>query len=401
MSYRSYVKVGRRAEHAGRFTKNINPNESVDGGLNRPPIMTDDLNPPKDYPDQGPLENGDFWVDTNGGLHIYKNRQWNKIRVYTDSVLPDTDAPLGSQKEVGQTILGIETPTGEMYLSQKEFNAWTYDTIIELEEEIDTLAPTVERGKWTFNVAGTVANKGQFALYDGTVGNGNPTKVLQDAQSIWLNQLDIDGTVHGFASVRPGDLIEIFVEGSPEYGLYSVYGAPQDNTSGPSSYWAFGLKLIRTLSDNAELSNGSVCRFKIFNPPSGGEASEYILKGGDKVEGELWWGPYKPAADGNPAQNSFSGINVYARAGGTKHLLYVSTGGTYSPEELSTDVDPTVGKSITNKKYVDAQVTAVQKSLSEPLTEAVKSLKDLQARNDLQNVQIKDLTARLAALENP
>ena len=65
--------------------------------------------------------------------------------------------------------------------------------------------------------------------------------------------------------------------------------------------------------------------------------------------------PYKPAANGNPAENGFNGITVYARAGGTKHLLYVNTGGTYSPEELSTDVAPTFGKSITNKAYVDGK----------------------------------------------
>ena len=237
--------------------------------------------------------------------------------------------------------------------------------IIELEEEIDALAPSIDRGKWTFNAVGTVANKGQFTLYDGTIGNGNPTKVFQDAKSIWLNELDNDGTVHGFGNVRPGDLIEIFVDGSPEYGLYSVYGLPEDNSQGPSSYWALGLSFIRTLNDGDELTNGQVCRFKIFNPPSGGEGSEYILRSGDKVEGELSWSPYKPEADGNPAENVYSGIKVYARAGGTNVLLHAGTGGKYSPEELSTDVAPTTGKSITNKAYVDSTVNEAVEAINE------------------------------------
>ena len=343
---------------------------------------TVDLSPTPPLKPGGPSD-GDLWFNTSPDdptLYIYSEDTGTWIPAVSVSALEERVAENEAlQIEIVQRLQANEVLTN---FHSGEITSIKGD-IIELEEEINTLAPTVERGKWTFNIAGTVANKGQFTLYDGTVGNGNPTKVFQDAQSIWLNQLDIDGTVHGFASVRPGDLIEIFVEGSPEYGLYSVYGAPQDNTSGPSAYWAFGLSFIRTLSDNAELSNGSICRFKIFNPPSGGEASEYILKGGDKVEGELRWNPYKPAADGNPAQNSFSGINVYARAGGTKHLLYVNTGGTYSPEELSTDVAPTVGKSITNKQYVDETSTAAVEPLISGMHQAIlgaTNFEDLKSR---------------------
>ena len=231
--------------------------------------------------------------------------------------------------------------------------------IIELEEEIDALAPAIQRGNWTFTPTGTVAQKGQFTMYDGTFGNGAPTNVFQDVRSIWLNEIDNAGTPHGFGNVRAGDLIEVFVEGSPEYGLYSVYGLPNDESDGPTPYWSLDVNFIRTLNDNASLETGAVCRFKIFNPPGGGEGSEYVLRSGDRIEGELSWYAYKAEADGNPAENVYQGIKMYAREGGTNYLLYASTGAKYSPEELSTNVTPTQPKSITNKAYVDGVVSTL------------------------------------------
>ena len=83
--------------------------------------------------------------------------------------------------------------------------------IIELEEEIDAIAPSVERGKWTFTAVGTVGQPGQFTMYDASFGNGNPTGLFKSAQSIWFNEIDSDGTPHAFADVDDGELLEIFV----------------------------------------------------------------------------------------------------------------------------------------------------------------------------------------------
>ena len=103
---------------------------SEGGGDNRPPIISPDgdLIPPTIYPGAKPLKTGDFWVDGNGALHVYYRGGWNKIRVYSDSVLAAGDAPTGSTREYnGGTGSAIaEAANGETFANQYEFNNWLY-----------------------------------------------------------------------------------------------------------------------------------------------------------------------------------------------------------------------------------------------------------------------------------
>lgn len=83
----------------------------------RPPIIGDI--PPTEHPDfvdpDNNLIKGDHWIDDNGSLHIYYDNQWNKVSVYSDQVLPTDDAPYN-----------IETPNGETFNNQQEYNEWLY-----------------------------------------------------------------------------------------------------------------------------------------------------------------------------------------------------------------------------------------------------------------------------------
>ena len=326
-----------------------------------PPITFVNLSPtPPVRPDRpsGPND-GDLWFDTSPDeltLYVYSADSGAWIPAAPPTTLEGRVAENEAlQIEIVQRLQANDVLTN---FHSSEIETIKND-IIELEEEIDALAPAVQRGNWTFTPTGTVAQKGQFTMYDGTFGNGAPTNVFQDVRSIWLNELDNAGTPHGFGNVRAGDLIEVFVEGAAEYGLYSVFGLPNDESDGPAPYWSLDVSFIRTLNDNASIDAGTICRFKIFNPPGGGEGSEYVLRSGDRIEGELSWYAYKAEADGNPAENVYQGIKMFAREGGSKYLLYASTGAKYSPEELSTDVTPTAAKSITNKGYVDGVVKTV------------------------------------------
>ena len=120
------------------------------------------------------------------------------------------------------------------------------DEIVELEEEIDAIAPSVERGKWSFTAVGTVAQPGQFTMYDADFGNGSPTGLFKSAKSIWFNELDLDDTPHSFANVRDGELLEIFIDGSPDYGLFSVIGEAHDENSGQAQFWVIDVDFVRT-----------------------------------------------------------------------------------------------------------------------------------------------------------
>jgi hypothetical protein len=171
------------------------------------------------------------------------------------------------------------------YVDEK--NAFLQGEIVELEEEIEAIAPSVERGFWTMNLLGTVANQGQMSLYDDDYTNvGNPTGLFKDVKSIWLNERDNAGTSHGFAGVEAGELIELFVQGADEYGLYEVVDI-HDETNGAAQWWVIEVTFVRTLEDTSTTGTGDIIRVKIFNAPEGGSADEFVLKEGDDMTGRL------------------------------------------------------------------------------------------------------------------
>ena len=171
------------------------------------------------------------------------------------------------------------------YVDEK--NAFLQGEIVELEEEIEAIAPSVERGFWTMNLLGTVANQGQMSLYDDDYTNvGNPTGLFKDVKSIWLNERDNAGTSHGFAGVEAGELIELFVQGADEFGLYEVVDV-HDETNGAAQWWVIEVTFVRTLEDASTTSTGDIIRVKIFNAPEGGSADEFVLKEGDDMTGRL------------------------------------------------------------------------------------------------------------------
>ena len=191
----------------------------------------------------------------------------------------------------GVAIFGIPTPDKDLtpgnyavnkeYIDQRE--AFLQNEIIELEEELDALAPSVERGKWTMNLTGIAANAGQMSLYDDDYSNvGNPTGLFADVKSIWLNEIDNAGTPHGFAGVEAGEFIELFVEGDPDYGLYQVVDI-HDETNGAAQWWVIEVNFVRAYTPTSATAPGDIIRVKIFKAPEGGDANTFLNKYGDKV----------------------------------------------------------------------------------------------------------------------
>ena len=185
---------------------------------------------------------------------------------------------------LGESIEDEDLITKKYVDDAKDF---LQNEIIELEEEIDAIAPSVERGKWTFTAVGTVGQPGQFTMYDADFGNGNPTGLFKSAKSVWFNEIDSEGTSHAFGDVDDGELLEIFIDGSPEFGLFEVVGQAHDETDGASSFWVVDVNFIRTNEATTSVGPGELCRFKIFMAPTGGNASGFVLKSGDKMTGDL------------------------------------------------------------------------------------------------------------------
>ena len=151
--------------------------------------------------------------------------------------------------------------------------------IIELEEEIEALAPSLERGTWRFNPLGT-AGVGQFGFF----AIGTPTNEFPQVDSIFINTVDSTGASHSFADVAIDSYIEVFDSADADFGLYQV-NAIYDETAGANSFWHFDVTKIRSNRPLADV--GGTCRFKFFDLAEGADAGLFVLKAGDEMSGTL------------------------------------------------------------------------------------------------------------------
>ena len=159
--------------------------------------------------------------------------------------------------------------------------------IIELEEEIDTIAPSVERGVWQMTLSGGALGSGEITMYDGTFGNGSPIGIFKQAESVWFSANDTAGVPHGFGDVEPGYLLELFVQGEDDYGLFEVVEVHDQTPGSPNPYYAIDVNFIRALSNTSKADPGDLVRMKTFQAPNGGNAGDFVLKEGDDMTGRL------------------------------------------------------------------------------------------------------------------
>ena len=153
--------------------------------------------------------------------------------------------------------------------------------IIELEEEIEAIAPSFERGTWLFNPTAS-AGIGQFGLQ----AIGTPTSEFPQADALFINSVDSNGGTHSFTDITVDSYVEVFDSSDDDYGLYQIR-AIHDETSGATSFWHFELEHIRSNRLLAGPASTAACRFKFFELSEGADATTFVLKTGDQVSGQL------------------------------------------------------------------------------------------------------------------
>ncbi len=216
----------------------------------------------------------DFSVITSDGISSRYVLHTTKDEITTSVIVDETS------KDISLTTkLYVDTQDEKLY-----------QNIIELEEEIDAIAPSTGRGNWTYTDTGSATTSGTYTMWTDTFDNGlgSITDVFANAKNVAMNPTDSDGNFNDFSNVKPDQLLEIFEEGSEDYGLFTVTNVQKRNAivSGGATkeYWSIDVTPIRSaLGDTAT----AVARFKFFSEPTGGNASEFVRIAGDTMTGTL------------------------------------------------------------------------------------------------------------------
>ena len=158
--------------------------------------------------------------------------------------------------------------------------------VIELEEEINSIAAAVVRGKWTNNSNDTVPGDTEYVLIkeDGTV-----TDNFQLAVKVLISEHDTEGGDHSFADVTENEYLQILNEENEAYGLYTVQTVTERN--GANKYYEFEVTFDQSYNGDGmdePLADG-LARVKLFTPPVMSDEA-FIIRSGDVMEGMLQFG---------------------------------------------------------------------------------------------------------------
>jgi hypothetical protein len=143
--------------------------------------------------------------------------------------------------------------------------------IIELEEEIDAIAPSVERGQFISTTYSNAPRDGEFLLLTlagKTIDYGDP-----DITIIQLSKVDNEGVAHTYADVEEGQLLQIFEDGKSDYGLYLIEGV----TGNDDPAMTVVTFTVSPVSGVGEATEDDLARVKVFMAPTAGNAEDFVF----------------------------------------------------------------------------------------------------------------------------
>lgn len=237
------------------------------------------------------------------------------------------------------TIKGIPTPAFDNPEPTIAVNKEYVDTrddllrqdIIELEQEINAIAPSVEYGTWRWlNAVGAnnPPEAGTFFLLDTTTNPGNPTittKYVETGRIVihndeYVHPGDLDPVdTHFWTDAEVGDLIQLFDAADPDFLLGKITAKDTSN----ADFVYIDVELIQTSgapNDNKDQTTQQyLTRINIFEKPTGGDASEFVKKIGDEMTGALKFTNDQDSSnyDSNAAKAKITFVNTTS-GGNTK-----------------------------------------------------------------------------------
>jgi len=216
-----------------------------------------------------------LYKDLDDGAYSYVPVALPLTNIDLDALNSQVQANSYSNNQQSQAIVALE----ELIVRNFEDHEEIRNEIVELEEEIDAIAPSNERGEWNFNPVG-VASPGYYAFLD---SNTQPTDRFDGAATIYVSTRDADNTNHNFNNHEAGEYLQIFNKEGNGYGLYQITDI-DDNSGGNNPFYAFTVDFVQSLVTAPKAENRG--RFKFFTIAEG-DPGAYVLKTGDEMSGDL------------------------------------------------------------------------------------------------------------------
>ena len=338
-----------------------------------------------------PAEEGQLWFNNNENeltLYIYDGKDWVPA------------SPPVSLDGINNTITGIEGDLielhnnvrqvkGDIVLTNQDLQALAQDQqrqdnqIVELEEEIESLAPTFDRGEWAFVTEQPAA--GQYAIghlatseycldivgkcyaeADDDVAKSQCNRMALKCETAeeagesylsnsWggvdtlkIHKLDAKGKEHGFGDWTVGKYVELFNHDDEGYGLFVIDEAAVIEAD---------VATFKVHHVAHEGKPAGVARAKVFEMSSA-DPTDYVRKTGDTITGTLKIEPTAGITSltvkSNPELGNTSNIvDVYNNNG--DQIFWVDS---LRAGYTSKTARPSTGYHLTDKRYVDEAIAA-------------------------------------------
>ena len=250
-------------------------------------------------------EKGNLWIhEETMSLYVYDGEQWVQIHDSCNGGGGSGGGGVSGDltqyvKRRGDTISGPITITnpnllkGDNDLINKEYvdklESVIQNEIYELEEEIDAIAPSIERGLYEYDTNATLDDApdfGKFVTLSGDLDNGTAsvTDLYDNTTYIVLHNSDSTGNLDNqWTDADPGKLIQLYDRPDPDFILGTIL--EKDTNRFPGCV-TFKIEIVNS-SGSPTNNEPFLSRLNIFEPPSGGDASDFVRKRGDIMKGDL------------------------------------------------------------------------------------------------------------------
>ena len=336
-----------------------------------------------------PYQEGQLWFSTNPEeltLYIYDGAVWVPAAppVSLDGIeasIANVDAEL---LKVNANIAMNKRELDEAVLDVREDQERQDHQILELEEEIEALAPTFDRGEWAFVTEQPAA--GQYAIGhlatseycldivgkclieagDDDVAKSQCNRMALECETAeeagesylsnsWggvdtlkIHKLDAKGKEHGFGDWTVGKYVELFNHDDEGYGLFVIDEAAVIEAD---------VATFKVHHVAHEGKPAGVARAKVFEMSSA-DPTDYVRKTGDTITGTLKIEPTAGITSltvkSNPELGNTSNIvDVYNNNG--DQIFWVDS---LRAGYTSKTARPSTGYHLTDKRYVDELIAA-------------------------------------------